>query len=99
MNLKSYEFTGVVDLPWPQVWTAMSWEISQWVSCNPDTACVKVSWNEDLLTRQVDSNGFHLATHEIRQALELVLGPRLDWQIQRSGEGQSHTLIMSDLSQ
>ena len=99
MNLKPYEFSSGVDLPWPQVWISMSWEIAQWVSCNPDSACVKISWNEDLLTSQIDSNGFHLATREMRQALELVLGPRLEWQIQRSGKVQSHTLIMCNQNQ
>ena len=72
----------------------MSWEIAHWVSCHPDTACVKLVWNEDLLTRQIDSDGFHQATQAMRETLEKTLSSRLEWQIQRHGDAQPHQLIL-----
>ncbi len=83
------------DLPWPQSWTVMAWEIAHWVACHPQTACVKVLWNEDLLVQQVDSQSFHQATHLMREALEQVLGSRLEWHIQRQGDKQVHRLSLS----
>ena len=96
MNMKTATHTVTNDLPWPQVWTVMGWEIAQWVSCHPQTACVKVVWNEDVLTRQIDSHGFHQATHETRQALEQALGTRLEWLIQRLGDEHRHALFLSN---
>ena len=98
MTKKTETSTDSHDLPWPQVWTDMSWNIAQWVACHPDTACVKLVWNEDLLTQQIDSSGFHQATHAMREALEKALGPRLEWLIQRRGDGQPHQLTLSKLT-
>ena len=86
------DYTDAHHLPWPQVWIAMSWEMAHWVTSDPDHAGVKVTWNEDLLTQQIDSQGFHQATQAMREALAQVLGARLQWEVQRTGHDQPHQL-------
>lgn len=86
------DYTDAYRLPWPQVWIAMSWEMAHWVASCADHSGVKVTWNEDLLTLQVDSQGFHQATQAMREALEQVLGERLQWEVQRAGHDQPHRL-------
>jgi len=81
-------------LPWPQVWTAMSWEIACWVGNQPLVAGVKVVWNEDLLKQQVSTKNFFAMTTELRSALEGQLTDRFEWQVTSNLADKKHQLFL-----
>jgi len=81
-------------LPWPQVWTAMSWEIACWVGNQPLVAGVRVVWNEDMLKQQVSSKDFFTMTTELRSALEGQLGDRFEWQVTTDEADKKHQLLL-----
>ena len=81
-------------LPWPQVWTAMSWEIACWVGNQPLVAGVKVVWNEDLLKQQVSTKNFFAMTNELRSVLEVQLADRFEWQVASNEADKKHQLLL-----
>ena len=92
--MKYIEVKWLDQLPWPQVWTAMSWEIACWVGNQPLVAGVKVVWNEDLLKQQVSTKNFFAITTELRSALEGQLGDRFEWQVKLNAEDKKHQLFL-----
>ena len=92
--MKYIEVKWLDQLPWPQVWTAMSWEIACWVGNQPLVAGVKVVWNEDLLKQQVSTKNFFAMTAELRLALEGQLGDRFEWQVTPNEADKRHQLFL-----
>ncbi len=92
--MKYIEVKWLGQLPWPQVWTAMSWEIACWVGNQPLVAGVKVVWNEDLLKQQVSTKNFFAMTAELRSALEGQLGDRFEWQVTPNEADKKHQLFL-----
>jgi len=92
--VKHMKVMWLEQLPWPQVWTAMSWEIACWVGHQPLVAGVKVVWNEDLLKNQVSTKNFFAATTEFRSALELQLADRFEWQVTPHEAEKKHQLFL-----
>ena len=87
--MKEIELKWLEQLPWPQVWTAMSWEGNQ-----PLIAGVKVVWNEELLKQQVSTKNFFALTTELRSALEGHLADRFEWQVTPNGAEKKHQLFL-----
>lgn len=92
--MKHTKVLWIEQLPWPQVWTAMSWEIACWVGNQPLVAGVKVVWNEDLLKNQVSTKNFFAITTEFRSALELQLADRFEWQVTTNDADPKHQLYL-----
>jgi len=92
--VRHMEVKWLDQLPWPQVWTAMSWEIACWVGNQPLVAGVKVVWNEDLLKQQVSTKNFFAMTTELRSALEGQLTDRFEWQVTSNLADKKHQLFL-----
>ena len=92
--MKEIELKWIEQLPWPQVWTAMSWEIACWVGNQPMIGGVKVVWNEELLKQQVSTKKFFALTTELRSALEGHLADRFEWQVTPNGAEKKHQLFL-----
>ena len=92
--MKEIELKWLEQLPWPQVWTAMSWEIACWVGNQPLISGVKVVWNEDLLKQQVSTKNFFALTSEFRSALEGHLADRFEWQVTPNWTEKKHQLFL-----
>jgi hypothetical protein len=92
--LKQSEMTWLASLPWPQIWTAMGWEMTCWVGSHHRCAGVKVVWNEDLLLKQVTARQFFSMTQGVRAALELQLADRFSWVVSPLGFDQPHQLFL-----
>lgn len=91
--MKHIEMKWLVSLPWPQIWTAMSWEIALWVGSHDSSAGVKVVWNEDLLVKQVSAKNFFSETQVLRSALETKLTDQWNWIVTPLGNDHPHQLF------
>lgn len=93
--MKPLEVRWLSDLPWPQIWTAMSWEIACWVGQQTETAVVNVQWNEELLLKQVDAMIFVQTTRIFRTTLDEQLGSRWSWSVAPRSLDSPHQLLLS----
>jgi len=92
--MKLIEPSWLNSLPWPQIWTAMSWEIAHQVTSLPEIVGIKIQWNETLLAQQVDSKSFIKLTDPMRIALKNILHDGLEWEVKLTKLDTPHSLIV-----